>query len=350
MNVLVITGHLKNAKNKAGFHHVISSLEQTNIDLTILSFPVPLNELFRSSDNASRDKYKWFHLYVPFRPVHLRYKFVNWGVLFFSKLLAKLYGFVFFSFFNKNYDRIIIESGYCLYLINRPIKNCKITYRVSDSPKSLRLNEDLINREARLLPFFDKVSVPSLSIYSYYDNLIASNNTTLKFEKHGIFKKDFDEKKENPYIYELNAVFVGMRLLDITVIEILSRRFDDVHFHIIGDFDNAYQRPNVHYYGVMDYKDTCKYIKFATVGLACFIKIKGIEDYSETNKIVQYSYCGLPIFMPCFIPSKRKNIFHYQYVENSMVSSFKKALVFENKNLYSDDLDWTELSNLLLDI
>ena len=57
--------------------------------------------------------------------------------------------------------------------------------------------------------------------------------------------------------------------IDYQFLEIASRNFPEIDFHIIGPFERKLIRKNIIFHGYTKFIDTIPYIQYANIGLAC---------------------------------------------------------------------------------
>lgn len=359
--VVLISYHYINSKRKAGFHWLADAYKRKGWKVVFVTAPISLlswlkndyrfeyhifkqaNKLIQQEDN--------FYSYILFSLVHPPrsrgtvidkltallcwvYQKINLGEL--AECVKKA-------------DLIIFESTAALLLYRRfkmINSNAKYVYRVSDDIRFLKLHPIVIKEEESILKSFDLVSASSMYIKNQLSKY--SNNVMLHF--HGINKHIYDNCTNNPYNTDTcNAIFVGNSHLDISFLEIASKQFRDVTFHIIGPFDNLPKRGNIIRYGELPFKETVPYVKYANIGLQIRSYCPGAESLTDSLKVLQYTYSKLPIVAPDFLKSPRKNMIYYKPGDiESINQAIKYAMCFDRNSIDTSDIySWDELADML---
>jgi len=359
--VVIFSYHYYNSKNKAGFHNIALAFKRLGYDVHFITSPVSLLSFIKGDVRIFNNKFfkniftiqnfEGIKSYINFNYFHLVNRnsiLIEKFLLKFFKLNKRLYNVL------KDAEFIIMESSLSLLFVSE-IKSinpkAKFIYRMSDDIYELNLPNILKENHDNIIKYFDLISVPSFYMYRKYKNLYPDLNIKLHF--HGIEKNLFDKCLNNPYRSgSYNAVFIGMSYLDWSFLEIASRIFDNITFHIIGNFTPKVKLKNIKYYGVLPFKDTIGYIKYADLGLA--IRRGGNENLVRTLdsslKIIQYTYCKLPIILPELIETERENFFKYSYDdEKSIKSAIESALQFDRVSFTPHGiLTWEELAERAL--
>jgi 2-beta-glucuronyltransferase len=346
--VTLVTGHYYESKRKAGFHWIANEFYKKGWKVVFLTAPISyfskLKGDYRFAFNIEKEKNKLIQIkenlysYVYFtmwHPANLRNNYLN-------KCTSKLFSY----YGNKiNYelkeivkqtDLFIFESTPALLLF-KTFKNlnskAKFIYRVSDDLKLLNVHPYIITFENENYTKFDLVSVPCEYIYNKF-----KIKEKVRLQYHGIDTRYFDDEKiVSPFKPKtINAVFVGNSHFDYEFLDIASKEFSQIYFHIIGPLEKKIQKENIIYYGEMAFADTVKYIKFADIGLANRSYFKGAESLTDSLKILQYSYCNIPYVAPEFLKSRRENGFFYLTGDKrTMIEAVQKALLYKNTNIKS---------------
>lgn len=361
--ITFITYHHWKSKRRAGFHWLADAFYNLGYEVVFITGAISrlsnfkkdfrLESLDKKTVNKIIKEKENFYSYIWFtnwHPVNLRSGVLNRLSYKYFEKYASLFRDKELIEFVKDSDAFIFESFPGIFLFE-PLKKLntksKFIYRVSDDMRLLNLHSAVIDYEAKILPEFDLVSVPSEYMKNIFPGLC-----NVKLQHHGINRKIFDECKENPYANKkISAVFVGVSKFDFAFLVKASGLFPGWDFHIIGPIEKKVTGENIHYYGELDFDKTIPYIKFADVALQNIYYKKGVESFTDSLKVLQYSYCRLPIVAPDFIKSSRKNIFYYkpgneESITNALNGALKfKPGEFDNSDIYS----WSELAKKILE-
>jgi len=355
--VVIFSFHYYNSKNKAGFHNIANAFKNCGFDVHFITTPVSIFSFLKRDPRIFNNGFiknvfnsktiNSVHSYINFNLFHP----VNRNNILFEKILLKFYNL------NKRYydiikdaDYIIFESSTALFFIDN-VKlinpDAKLIYRMSDDVEEMNLPNMLKEKHKEFMKDFNLISIPSFYMWQKYKKIYPDLN--IKLHYHGIEKTIFDECLTNPYQSDCkNAVFVGMSHFDQRFIEVASNIFDNIIFHIIGNINSKLKAKNVKYYGILSFKDTIGYIKYADIGLA-ILKDENkqlVKTLDSTLKVIQYTYCKLPIILPSLIETEQKNFFKYIYDdEYSIRLAIENALKFDKKSFMPDKiLTWEELA------
>jgi 2-beta-glucuronyltransferase len=148
-----------------------------------------------------------------------------------------------------------------------------------------------------------------------------------------------------------HAVSVGSMLFDPVCIEIASKAFPEITFHVIGS-----GRPrlpgygdNVQVYGDMEYQRTLRYIKHAAFGLAPYVAEEVPAYLADSSmKLLQYDYYGTPAVCPYAVVGDYPARFGYIPGDpDSIVAAIKAALHAPHRRT-RQCLDWSQVADRLI--
>jgi len=354
--IMLLSSHFYFSKKRAGFHHLADEYLKKGFEVVFVTVPYSFLKLFGLDGKISQTFFV--------RNIFLRIKRSNLtSVINFSLTHPttknlwndRLYGF----FINKRVlkeviglDFIIFESNASLYFFEKIKKvnpSARLIYRVSDDLLAIGVQKSLVKQEERVLNDFDIVSVPNELIYR---RLYEKSPGNIFLHHHGVDFSIFDNEKANPYaIGTVNAVFVGNSHFDHIFLEVASRLFRKVDFHIIGNVPKKIQKVNVLYYDEIPFSDTIKFIKFADIGLQARAGDSALlGTLANSNKVEQYLYCRLPIIAPVEINTINSNFFLYERNEKSISSCINRALSHEFSDLETDVNSWEWVAKELVGI
>ena len=310
MRIVFLSNHAWGTPNKAGFHKLAESCETMGHHVLFITtglslFSVsrgdirlktgrPLNRLYKELPRL----YSYLH-FTLFHPHTLLIPFLN-------RLTARCV---------RRYDRysfgeaeplirkahlIFYESCSAVCLLQKMKElapGARHIYRASDIIIAMHsLHPEVFNMERENIPQFDMVSVPNQIMMPHF-----SSCRHLFYHTHGVDKDAYDRETRNPYLPDTqNCVFIGNSLFDDKFLNTVCDAFPEVRFHIIGPIPRTVRKQNLIYYGRMEYLESLKYLKFASVGLY-FIHHENpavMRSFGQSVKIIQYQYCMLPIVIP----------------------------------------------------
>ncbi|MGF6348659.1 hypothetical protein [Variovorax sp. W2I14] len=353
--IIVFTTHVHNSKRKAGFHWIADAFYRRGWDVTFVTC-ISYIETSRGDyrveyiDKSKYNKlekvrdrftsYVMFNLVRPFAVSPLvdkltQYVFTLYGKTGFGELTERL----------AAADLIILESIYEIMYFEKIRKinpTAKIVYRVSDDMDVVNVHKVCRDYERKISPKFDLVSCPTEMIFKKFDRLENS-----AIHKHGVPVHLYDEPCSNPYPENsINAVFIGTSAFDFEFLEVASKNFPRVSFHVIGPIEKRFSAPNIIYYGEMAYVDTIPYVKHANIGLSP----RTLVGLGESNKIQQYEYCKLPIVMSSISESNNKRIIFYKIgSEASVIEAMHAALEWVPSDSISSSVrSWDDLLDDIL--
>lgn len=356
--VVLLSGHYYNSKRQAGFHFLANSFDKLGFEVTFITSVVSLFTYMRKDYRIYENGFT-SNLFIT-KKYHNIKSVINFSLIHPINRKSKLIYFLINILYKlskvsineiRNSDYVVFESVPSI-LFFETIKlinpKAKLIYRMSDDMEIIKFPKQVIDYERKILNKFDLISVPTKLMYDKF-NILSSKNVRLHF--HGIDKVQYDQEKISPYSEKINHIFVGNSHLDESFIDIASTLFKDHFFHIIGPFEPKIQKNNVIYYGQMPFKETIRYVKFASTGLQIRSNEGGTaETLADSLKVLQYSYCKLPILAPSTVPAfHRKNFFYYEYDDlRSIKESIDGALNFNKSDFVEHFQNWDELAYLLI--
>ncbi len=209
-------------------------------------------------------------------------------------------------------DLVVIESGSALAFfdtVKRVNPQARTLYFCRDLLKSVGAAPALQDAEARAIPQFDLVCVPSAMLGRQ-----LPRGGRVQVIPQGIDVELFDRANPSPYpAGTKNAVSVGNMLFDEESVRHMALAAPEVRFHIFGAAWKGMKPANVVIYGEQDFESIVPYIQHADIGLAPYRLSEGEVYLAESSlKLPQYSYCGLPILMPDLIPYRHSNTVTYR--------------------------------------
>ncbi len=350
---LLLSAHDYRSPRKAGIHFVASELAKmgpTRFFSLRYSFLSRYKHDPRLSldDQANKivthqgvDCYLWKTLIHPIR------------IRPFESLMYHLYSFGFNRVLRRwirESDVIILESGVApifFDLIKHLNPRAKILYRASDALDTIDAAVYIRNTFARIAKDIDTIVMPSKALA---DSMPSTHN--LAFVPQGIDHAVGEKANPSPYSEGIHAVSVGSMLFDPHFFVLASKRFPQIHFHIIGscqprhpDYGN-----NVSVYGEMPFDKTLPYIKHATLGIAPYSSVNLPAYLRDTSlKLTQYEFFGLPAICPHFIAADYPSRFGYDIGdEDSIAQAISRALNPPQPFSKRTVLDWAQVTARML--
>jgi 2-beta-glucuronyltransferase len=317
--VVLISGHYLGSKRRAGFHHLAEAYWRAGWDVTFVTAHISLLSRLRRDYRFEypvraeantfvtvRERLTSFVLMTPLHPVSLRSDladrlaaplFARYARISLKQLEGRL----------AEADLVVFEGSAALLLVDR-IRNlaprARLVYRASDDLRRLGLHPLILDAEARAIPVFDEVSVPTAQIAD-----VLARFGTVHIHPPGIDKAAFDRATESPYGDGPNAVFAGVSpFFDYESLLAAAQVAPHVSFHVIGPRPRPLPE-NVVFHPEMPFDEVVPYLQHATFGLLFFPGGGAAASLSgEGNKVAQYSYCRLPIVAPAHLEVERGNI------------------------------------------
>jgi 2-beta-glucuronyltransferase len=216
-------------------------------------------------------------------------------------------------------DLVVFEGTAALLLAERVrslATHARLVYRASDDLRLLGVHPLVLEAEARAIPLFDLVSVPTQELA---DVLAAYGS--VEVHPPGIDKAALDRPTGSPYGDGPAAVFAGVSpLFDYDTLAQAAELASHVAFHIIGPPARS-QPENVSFHPELPFAELVPYLRHATFALLFFPP--GYGSLGRGNKVAQYSYCRLPIVAPADLRAERSNVVVF---ERGDADSLRRAL------------------------
>jgi 2-beta-glucuronyltransferase len=320
--VVLFSEHVYESGRRAGFHWLVDAYRDAGWRATFVTVGVsPISSLrgdfrmglvppdMRNKFRRIADNLLGYFWYPPFHPVNLRSHIANLVCTpVFRSYAAMPIGQLAPAV--QRAKTIIVESCAALALVPRLRQlspQAFLVYRVSDDVRVVGHHPVLREFEAKALPYFDLISVPSDHMVK-----IFPDNAPVEVQYHGLNMSLLDSPSDNPYRPGFHVVSVGTTLFDREAVEVFAKSCPDVTFHLFGRMQQFAQK-NVVLYGERPFVELIPFLQHADVGLAPYIYKPGCEYLAHTsNKVMQYTYCQKPVLLPSYIPNRRQNIVPYK--------------------------------------
>jgi 2-beta-glucuronyltransferase len=288
--------------------------------------------------------YLWFTLIHPFQSKSVVFELLLKPHYFFHKRLKNR--FLDESF--QNADVIVIESGQGILFAERARllnPHAKIIYRASDKLSTIGASKTLqsvLEKNAGKIDWFCLLSADMADEFAW-----ASEKTFCV--PLGIDADEFKDNGPNPYAAPINAISVGSMLFDQSFFLTAATLFPAIQFHVIGCGENFEAPQNVKFYDEMAFKDTLRYIEYASFGIAPYRAVQD-ADYLATSslKLKQYEYLGIPAVCPTFAVGKSSNRFGYTPADASSIERAISDALRSEFVAITKPLDWQQLAQRLL--
>lgn len=251
----------------------------------------------------------------------------------------------------KDATVILLESGVApvfFDLIKQLNPSAKILYRASDSLEAINVAEYVNDAFARIAGDINTIALPSRALV---DSIPSRHN--LIFVPHGIDHSVAEKADPSPYEGEgIHAVSVGSMLFDPTFFVLASKRFSQIHFHVIGSGHPRHPEygDNVTVYGEMPFAQTLRYIKHAHIGIAPYSSTNLPAYLRDTSlKLIQYEFFKLPAICPTFIAADYPTRFGYDIGDgDSIEQAINRALSPVQPLVTRQVLSWGEVTERML--
>lgn len=315
-NVVLISGHYLGSKRRAGFHHLAHAYRNLGWDVTFVTAAISSLSRLRGDyrfaypvrEEANRlvpvqERLTSYVLLTRTHPGNLRLAFANR----LSTPLFARYARIPLGPLEERLreaDLVVFEGTAALLLVDRIrglAPRARLVYRASDDLRALGVHPVVLEAEARAIPLFDLVSVPTREIA----DLLAPYGP-VEVHPPGIDRAAFDRKTESPYGAGPVGVFAGVSpLFDYASLEAAAELAPRVEFHVIGPPPRPLPA-NVSFHPELPFEVLVPYLQHATFGLLLFPE--GYASLGQGNKFAQYSYCRLPIVAPTHLEADRPNV------------------------------------------
>lgn len=377
MKILLLTCHLYQSKNKAGFHHLADALQSLNHSVHFCTCPNSLLNVFKNYRQLFLRLQAVFSSFFPQMKNNIvisSYTSIlhNYGnSTYFNALKTIIFKLGYSTLLLKrfNYDIIIFESGVSLFLIHKLKKrfpNAKLLYRASDDLYATGASLNLQIFELKIISLFDLISTPNDGITNRIKDF-HPNPDRVETHYHGINKFIFEEAKKSvsPFcVYPTDAyhaLFVGMADLDWVFLDYAASQFPNVYFHIIGPLEKKHIQKNIIYHGLLNFEHTLPFIAHCDIGLHIsqyssknFRKLditskrRFIKHAAKALKFFQYAYFNKPIIAPSAMELTSSSVFSYTNTSD-INEALNNALNYNNDKPSKEViLDWKELAQLLI--
>ena len=314
--VILLSGHYLGSKRRAGFHHLANAFWNLGWDVTFATVAISLLSRLRGDyrfaypvrEEANRlvpvrERLTSFVLMTRTHPGNLGFGLANrlstpWFARYARVPLGALEERL------RDADLVVFEGTAALLLVERIRRlapNARLVYRASDDLRVLGVHPLILEAEARAVPLFDLVSVPTREIAD-----VLEPYGPVEVHPPAIDKAPFDQPTDSPYGDEPAAVFAGVSpLFDYDSLATAAELAPHVAFHVVG----PPRRPlpeNVSFHPELPFEQVVPYLQHATYGLLLFPS--GYGSLRQGNKVAQYSYCRLPIVAPSHLEADRPNL------------------------------------------
>lgn len=245
---------------------------------------------------------------------------------------------------------ILLESGVApifFDLIKRLNPTAKILYRVSDALETINVADYINQTFARVAGDINTIVLISKALA---DTVPTRHN--LAYVPQGIDHSIADQADPSPYGSGIHAVSLGSMLFDPQFFVLASKRFPEVHFHIIGSGHPRHPGygKNVTVYGEMPFAKTLPYIKHANFGIAPYNSSNLPAYLRDTSlKLLQYDFFKRPAVCPSFIAADYPNRFGYEIGDgDSIEHAIKRALDPHQPVMTKTTLSWSDVADRML--
>ena len=315
-SAVLISGHYFGSKRRAGFHHLAEAFWSLGWDVTFVTAAISTLSRLRGDyrfaypvrEEANRlvpvrERLASYVLMTRTHPGNLRLGVANrlssgW----FSRYARTPLGALEEEL--RAADLVVFEGTAALLLVERIrglAPDARLVYRASDDLRALNVHPLILEAEARAIPLFDLVSVPTQNIA---DALSPYGPVVL--HPPAIDKAALDRKTASPYGDGPAAVFAGVSpLFDYGSLAAAAELAPHVSLHVIGPPPRPLPA-NVSFHPELPYDELVPYLRHATFGLL-FVP-PGYAGLGQGNKVAQYSYCRLPIVAPAHLAAERPNL------------------------------------------
>jgi len=250
----------------------------------------------------------------------------------------------------RSASSIIVESGLGAIFLTRARalnREAKLIYYASDDLGMIGAHPVVQRILEQSRELVDYVCIPSRRMASRFHWMAER----VYFVPHGINPADFVGAFNSPYSERLNGVSVGSGLFDPEFFVHAVPSFPNVEFHVIGSRANLCHRKNLHIYNEMPFKDTIRYIKNATFGIAPYRREPSSDYVCDTSmKLMQYDYVGIPAVCSDFAVGDNPNRFGYLPGDaQSITTAVNAALAARDRvTPHRELLTWDDIARRIL--
>lgn len=321
--VVLISGHYLGSKRRAGFHHLAEAYWRAGWDVTFVTAHISLLSRLRGNYRFAypvraeantfvtvRDRLTSYVLMTRLHPVSLRSDFADrlssplfarYARISLSRLEGRL----------ASADLVVFEGSAALMLVERIrglAPHARLVYRASDDLRRLGMHPLILEAEARAIPVFDLVSVPTTRIAE-----VLGQFGTVHVHPPGVDKAAFDRVTESPYEDGVVGVFAGVSpFFDYESLLTAAEVAPHVSFHVIGPPPRPMPE-SVTFHAEMPFEELVPYLQHATFGLLLFPPDAEAASLAGGNKVAQYSYCRLPVVAPANLKVERANMCLFEH-------------------------------------
>lgn len=249
----------------------------------------------------------------------------------------------------RDADVILFESGIAplfFDLAKSLNPTARTLYIASDDLDTIGVASFVKRAFQRAAPRFSQIRLPSASLAH---SIPSTEN--LRLIPHGIDHRLAEDASPSPYGGGVHAVSVGSMLFDPLFFVEASRRFPDVHFHIIGCGQPAHPGygSNVTVYGEMPHQETVNWIRHADIGIAPY-KSEQVPAYlADTSmKLIQYDFLGVPAVCPTAVVGDYTSRFGYRPGDGDSIEAAVQKALGAPRGPSRRHLDWSEVTDRLL--
>lgn len=167
----------------------------------------------------------------------------------------------------------------------------------------------------------------------------------------GIDAADFADIGPSPYGDRPVGVSVGSGLFDPDFYTRVAPLFPGVDFHVIGCGRDFAAPPNVHVHPEMAFRDTLRWLKHATFGIAPYVYAVGAEYVAESSlKLAQFEVLKLPAVTAQFAVGGNPNRWGYEIGDTgSMRAAVTGALAHAGRIVPRHFPSWEEVAQQVLE-
>lgn len=285
---------------------------------------------------------------TPIHPFNSRKRFLRFGEnLLFRRYVASASPVL--RLWLAEADVILFESGVSpvFFDLARQLNpQARTIYIASDDLDTINVAHFVKQTFQRIAPAFSAIRVGSRALA---DSVPSRDNVFLIPQgiNHGVA----DTADPSPYGAGVHAVSVGSMLFDPGFFVEASRRFPDIHFHIIGCGQPHHPDygENVTVYGEMPYDETLRYIKHARIGIAPYRSTDVPAYLADTSlKLIQYDFLGVPAVCPNPVVGDYASRFGYQPGDGESIERAIAAALAAPRGASRRHFTWAEVTERLL--